>query len=116
MFDIRRLEIMVQELYSSTIRDCEVGWSGTRLTWLECWARQVMMVEFVSTNHIKKLNDDNYSQWSVCLKFYLRGKELWEMIDGSQITPPARENTKAYEKWDANADKALSALALTVEN
>ncbi|CAN0846208.1 hypothetical protein LINGRAHAP2_LOCUS4345 [Linum grandiflorum] len=26
--------------------------------------------------------------WSTCMEFFLRGQDLWEVVNGSQATPP----------------------------
>jgi DNA-directed RNA polymerase subunit F len=74
------------------------------------------MADFVSTSNIEKLNEDNYSDWSIRLKFDLRRQGLWELIEGNQTTPPPKGKEGDYSKWDMKAGKALSILALTVES
>ncbi|KAK1355674.1 hypothetical protein POM88_048930 [Heracleum sosnowskyi] len=40
------------------------------------------------TNSIEKLNNSNYGSWSTRIKFYLLGQDLWDVVNGSDTTPP----------------------------
>ncbi len=43
---------------------------------------------------IKKLNNQNYNynSWSTCMMSYMQGLDLWEIVNGSEITPPEAED------------------------
>nr|GEX92540.1 uncharacterized protein [Tanacetum cinerariifolium] len=35
---------------------------------------------------IKKLNNQNYNTWSICMASYLQGQDLWDVVDGNETT------------------------------
>ena len=37
---------------------------------------------------MKKLNTSNYIYWKACIESYLQGQDLWEVVGGSETTPP----------------------------
>ncbi|RVW35716.1 hypothetical protein CK203_093622 [Vitis vinifera] len=41
---------------------------------------------------IKKLNNQNYNTWSTCMMLYMQGQDLWEVVNGSEITQPEAED------------------------
>ena len=91
------------------------------------------MVNF--TTSIEKLNNNNYGSWSTRIKFYLLGQDLWDIVNGSETTPPrdistststppaldvtpqkATTNTDAIKKWKVKVGKAMHALIVAVED
>ncbi|KAJ4723417.1 Retrovirus-related Pol polyprotein from transposon TNT 1-94 [Melia azedarach] len=62
---------------------------------------------------IKKLNNQNYNMWLTCMESYLQGQDLWEIVGGSEITPP--QDSTALKKWKVKAGKAMFAIKTTVE-
>ncbi|CAN1193134.1 hypothetical protein LINPERHAP2_LOCUS41898 [Linum perenne] len=42
----------------------------------------------ISFSNIERLNNKNYNPWSTLMEFYLRGQYLWDIVAGSQTTPP----------------------------
>ncbi|KAL2492437.1 Uncharacterized protein Adt_28065 [Abeliophyllum distichum] len=46
---------------------------------------------------MKKLNNQNYTTWQTCMKFYLQGQDLWNVVGSSEVTPP--EDAGALKKW-----------------
>ncbi|CAN0892960.1 hypothetical protein LINGRAHAP2_LOCUS17879 [Linum grandiflorum] len=48
------------------------------------------------------------------MEFYLRGQDLWEIINGSQTTPPT--NAGSLQKWNVKAEKAFYALYVAVDD
>ena len=102
-----------------------------------------IMADF--TNAIEKLNYNNYGPWSARIKFYLIGQDLWDIVNGSDTTPPreirststtsdtptstpttlARPevaaqrptvDSDALKKWKVKAGKAMYALTVSVED
>lgn len=47
------------------------------------------------------LNQSNYKIWRTCMKSYLVGEDLWDVINGSNTIPPADgpENSNTYKNW-----------------
>nr|KAJ0206902.1 hypothetical protein LSAT_V11C500256870 [Lactuca sativa] len=64
---------------------------------------------------IKKLNNNNYKTWETCMKSYLQGQDLWEVVGGSETTPPEEDVNGALRKWKIKAGKAMFALKTTIE-
>jgi len=65
---------------------------------------------------IKKLNNQNYNTWSTCMMSYMQGQDLWEVVNGCEITQPEAEDANgALRKWKIKAGKAMFALKTTIE-
>lgn len=75
------------------------------------------MSELQLIGGVKKLNHNNYNSWSTCLKSYLQGQDLWEVVKGNDTQEPARETQDgALRKWMVKAGKALFFLKTTIED
>ncbi|KAF2322361.1 hypothetical protein GH714_012917 [Hevea brasiliensis] len=59
-----------------------------------------------SSSSIEKLNQNNYSTWSIRMQYYLLGQDLWSIIKGSDTTPPIDD--EEARKWRIKAEKAMS--------
>ncbi|XP_073014586.1 uncharacterized protein [Primulina eburnea] len=65
---------------------------------------------------IKKLNNQNYNTWSTCMLSYMQGQDLWEVVNGSEVTQPEAEDVHGtLRKWKIKAGKAMFVLKTTVE-
>ncbi|KAL7614647.1 uncharacterized protein LOC128132327 [Lactuca sativa] len=64
---------------------------------------------------IKKLNNNNYKTWETCMKSYIQGQDLWEVVGGSETTPPEEDVNGALRKWKIKAGKAMFSLKTTIE-
>ncbi|GMI95722.1 hypothetical protein HRI_003241500 [Hibiscus trionum] len=74
------------------------------------------MADFGSTSYgIRKLNNHNYGYWETCIESYLQGQDLWEIVAGTDTTPPPKENAEALRKWKIKAGRALYILKTTIE-
>ncbi|GMI85554.1 hypothetical protein HRI_002224700 [Hibiscus trionum] len=74
------------------------------------------MADFESTsNGIRKLNNHNYGYWETCIESYLQGQDLWEIVAGTDTTPPPKENAEALRKWKIKAGRALYILKTIIE-
>ena len=62
---------------------------------------------------IKKLNYQNYNTWSMFMKSYLQGQDLWEVVGGSEATLPTEAG--ALKRWNIRAGKAMFAIETTIE-
>ncbi|XP_039160975.1 uncharacterized protein LOC120289716 [Eucalyptus grandis] len=61
------------------------------------------MVDFSSpVNGMEKLNDFNYNNWSTCMRYYLLGQDLWDIVGGNNTTPPT--NDSDLRKWNVKSD------------
>ncbi|KAH0694065.1 hypothetical protein KY285_021162 [Solanum tuberosum] len=73
------------------------------------------MADFASTlNSIGKVNASNYGSWSTRMQYYFLGQELWDIIGGSDTTPPT--NVEATKRWKVKARNAMYALTITIED
>ncbi|XP_073057015.1 uncharacterized protein [Primulina eburnea] len=65
---------------------------------------------------IKKLNNQNYNTWSTCMLSYMQGQDLWEVVNGSEVTQPEAEDIHGtLRKWKIKAGKSMFVLNITVE-
>ena len=71
------------------------------------------MAELQAVGSAKKLNNQNYNTWSTCMESYLQGQDLWEIVAGSETTPP--DNDQALRKWKIKVGKAMFAIKTSIE-
>ncbi|KAE8702164.1 protein TOPLESS [Hibiscus syriacus] len=65
---------------------------------------------------IKKLNNQNYNTWAMCIESFLQGQDLWEVVSGSEVTQLAAEDANdILRKWKIKASKAMFSLKTTIE-
>ena len=62
---------------------------------------------------VGKLNGDNYHSWKFNIKMYLIGKDLWEIVDGTEVVGEnaSEEEIKKFKKRE---NLALSLMCLSV--
>jgi gag-polypeptide of LTR copia-type len=56
-----------------------------------------------------KLNYDNYSLWSFKVKIILESRDLWQLVDGTEIAPTEETGLKRWRMRDASARLQLMA-------
>lgn len=59
---------------------------------------------------MEKLTNNNYQYWKMCMKAYLQGQDLWDIIDEGDTELPSPENSEVRRKWKIKCGKALFAL------
>ena len=64
--------------------------------------------------NFEKLGNENYHSWKFSMKMYLVGKDLWEIVDGSE-TQPSEEDVEGRRKFRKRANLALAAIGLAVQ-
>ncbi|KAK3009192.1 hypothetical protein RJ639_013532 [Escallonia herrerae] len=75
-----------------------------------------MMTDLQAVGGMKKLNNSNYNTWSTCMMSYMQGQDLWEVVNGSELTQPEAEDANGtLRKWKIKAGKAMFSLKTTVE-
>ncbi|KAA0037350.1 Integrase, catalytic core [Cucumis melo var. makuwa] len=72
-----------------------------------------MMMGDLQVKGIKKLNTQNYKTWSTCMKSYLQGQDLWDVVGGTEVNPP--EDAATLKKWNIKAGKATFAIKTTID-
>ncbi|KAA0045163.1 UBN2_3 domain-containing protein [Cucumis melo var. makuwa] len=73
----------------------------------------MMMGDLQVVGGIKKLNTQNYKTWSTCMKLYLQGQDLWDVVGGTEVNPS--EDAAALKKWNNKADKAMFTIKTTID-
>ena len=66
-----------------------------------------------SENYLVKFNGTNYSSWAFQFQIYLKGKELWGHIDGTD--PKPLEDVKAVSKWKTKDAQIMTWLLGSVD-
>jgi len=65
---------------------------------------------------IKKLNNQNYNTWETCIMSYMQGQDLWEVVNGSEVTQPEAEDAnETLRQWKIKVGKAMFALKTTID-
>ncbi|CAO2821253.1 unnamed protein product [Amaranthus hypochondriacus] len=73
------------------------------------------MADIASTSgNMEKLNNNNYTTWSIRMQFYLLGQDLLGIVGGGDTTVPT--DVEESKKWKIKAGKAMYVLAATVED
>ncbi|GKV48208.1 hypothetical protein SLEP1_g55034 [Rubroshorea leprosula] len=64
------------------------------------------------------LNQSNYNVWKTCMESYLIGEDLWDVVDGNDITAPANneENAEAFKQWRQRNAKAEFSLKRSISH
>ena len=62
-----------------------------------------------------KLTADNYHNWKFSIKMMLIGRDLWEIVEGSEVLPEEATNKQAQE-FRKRVNKALSLICLSVSD
>lgn len=79
-------------------------------------SQQVTMVDLVNTTSgITGLNNHNYQSWQSQIKSYLKGQELWDVVNGND-TEPLKDNPDVLRKWKIKAGRAIYVLKSTIED
>ena len=60
-----------------------------------------------------KFNGTNYSSWAFQFQIYLKGKELWGHVDGTD--PKPLEDVKAVSKWETKDAQIMTWLLGSVD-
>ncbi|KAG5619815.1 hypothetical protein H5410_005033 [Solanum commersonii] len=64
---------------------------------------------------VKKINIDCAGCFdSTRMQYYFLGQQLWDIIDGSNTSPPT--DVEAAKKWKVKAGKAMYALTVTIDD
>lgn len=72
----------------------------------------------IDTNHVVKLNGENYPQWKLQVSLILKAYDLWGQVDGS-VARPAATATNAtiaispyrdIAKWDKQDVEAMALI------
>ena len=62
-----------------------------------------------------KLTADNYHNWKFSIKMMLIGRDLWEIVEGSEVLPE-EATPKQTQEFRKRVNKALSLICLSVSD
>jgi hypothetical protein len=63
----------------------------------------------------EKLNDSNWGQWRMLMKALLVKKNLWGVVDGTEVAPNASPNTKIARAFRRKQAEAVAEIILHVD-
>ncbi|KAA8519835.1 hypothetical protein F0562_014075 [Nyssa sinensis] len=69
-----------------------------------------------SSISVDKLAGNNYRYWKLCVKAYLQGQDLWDLISGDDVVIPedTPQNAELRRKWKIKCGKALFSLRTSI--
>ena len=97
---------------------CCVAWKGLPCSRLGFACVAMSMMEETDTSlatygKVEKLTADNYYTWKFNMKMLLMGRDLWEIVEGTEILPQeAGQATR--QKFRKRENQALSMICLAV--
>ncbi|KAJ0024892.1 hypothetical protein Pint_07973 [Pistacia integerrima] len=59
------------------------------------------------------LGENNYTSWAACMKNYLTGKGLWQIVDGSEPKTNQTDDQYTLKTWEKHNAKALHAIQIS---
>ena len=60
---------------------------------------------------VDKFNGDNFSLWKFKMEMVLASKELWDIVDGSEVPPPSSADEKDKKAYDKRVKTAFAIIA-----
>ena len=71
------------------------------------------MVQDTSSFKVEKLNSDNYHSWKFNIKMFLIGKDLWDIVDGSEVLENDAD-AETRNKFKKRDNMALATICLSI--
>ena len=59
------------------------------------------------------LTENNYENWSTCVKWYLVGQDLWEVCQTKDNIPDEAKDPEAFSVWEKKNAMALHAIQIS---
>ncbi|KAL2642938.1 hypothetical protein R1flu_010525 [Riccia fluitans] len=87
---------------------------------LRCWEKVLhfVMAESVTLITGEKLDKSNYSVWKFCMKTFLLGQGLWELVTREEEEPIVDTTTQAsilaHKEWKKRSFQAIHYIALII--
>ena len=63
---------------------------------------------------VDKLTYDNYPHWKFNMKMCLVGRDLWEIVDGTETLPAEEPDADTRRKFKRRENLAMSYICLSV--
>ena len=60
---------------------------------------------------VDKFNGDNFSLWKFKMEMVLASKELWDIVEGSEVAPPSSVDEKDKKAYDKRVKTAFAIIA-----
>ena len=67
----------------------------------------------LAKKHLHVLEEDNYMDWSVQVKIYLRAHDLWETVEATTNPPKEEDDEPAFEAWSKKNFMALHIIQIS---
>ena len=61
-----------------------------------------------SEHFLVRFNGKNYSAWAFQFQIFVKGKELWSHIDGTDTAPNNEKEKEKYVKWEVKDAHIMS--------
>lgn len=70
----------------------------------------------LSNASVDKMVGNHYNYWKLCMKTYLHGQDLWDLVSGDETKIPqdTPQNAELRRKWKIKSGKALFALRTSI--
>ena len=68
-----------------------------------------------SEHFLVRFNGKNYFAWAFQFQFFVKGKELWGHIDGTDLAPNIEKEKEKYVKWEVKDAQVMSWILGSVE-
>ena len=65
---------------------------------------------------IDKFNGGNFNLWKFQIKMLLAYKNLWDITDGYEETPPSNANPKMLKEYQRHVKEAMFIIGLNLAN
>ena len=63
---------------------------------------------------VEKLTADTYFSWKFNMHMYLMGKDLWEIVSGTEVLAQDEADANVRSQFKKREQKAMSAICLSV--
>lgn len=67
----------------------------------------------LSSAVLEVLNEKNYMDWSVRVKTYLMGQDLWDIVEATRQPPRAEDDEAVSKAWNKNNAMALHVIQIS---
>jgi len=65
---------------------------------------------------LEPLGDSDWSNWSFKLKNILRAKDLWGLIDGSDLPPVNDASEEVKQRYKRNCNRAIAMITTNISD
>ncbi|CAB4267454.1 unnamed protein product [Prunus armeniaca] len=62
-----------------------------------------------------RFNGKNYSAWAFHFRIFVKGKEAWGHVDGSNLTPDKNKDNDQHAKWEVKDAQVIAWILGSIE-